>query len=274
MQKKEYSRMKLVEFKVAFKDLVVAYRRRYLALMLGWQDIRQRYRRSTLGPFWLTISMGVMIGMIGLIFGQVLNSPMNEYLPYLSVGIILWTCFSTGVMEGVTCFIDSSGMIRQINLPLSIYPLRVLWRNTIVLFHNLLIIPFVFLFVGKGLQWHVLLLIPGCFLFLLNIFWISLLLGIFCTRFRDLPQIVNSVLQVFFYLTPILWLPNSLNKRSASLIVDTNPIYHLIQLVRAPLLGEIPASLSWVVGGVMACLGVLLSMFILGKYKNKISYWL
>ena len=85
------------EIRVAIADLKRSRQKLYLALMLGWQDIRQRYRRSKLGPFWLTISMGVMIGMIGIVFGQVLSSPMQEYLPFLATGIILWTCFSSKV---------------------------------------------------------------------------------------------------------------------------------------------------------------------------------
>ena len=264
----------LNEIEIAVADLKRSRAKIYLALMLGWQDIRQRYRRSKLGPFWLTISMGVMIGMIGIVFGQVLNSPMKEYLPFLATGIILWTCFSTSVMEGSTSFIDAQGMIRQLDLPLSLYPIRVIWRNIVICGHNIIILPLVFLVVGRGITWDIFLLIPGFIVFSWNMLWVSLLLGTFCTRFRDMPQIVSSLMQVFFYVTPIIWMPNALNARSANLLVDPNPVYHLVQLVRAPILGSSPTMLNWTVSIGMAILGSCLALWFFGKYKKRIAYWL
>ena len=262
------------EIGIAVADLKRSREKLYLALMLGWQDIKQRYRRSKLGPFWLTISMGVMIGMIGIVFGQVLSSPMNEYLPFLATGIILWTCFSTGILEGSTTFIDAQGMIRQLNLPLSLYSIRVLWRNIVICGHNIIILPFVFLAVGHGVSWNIVWIIPGFLVFSWNIFWLSLLLGTFCTRFRDMPPIVNSLLQVFFYVTPIIWMPNALNPRSASLLVDPNPVYHILQVVRAPILGNCPTTLNWFVSVAIAVLGSIVSLWFFGKYKKRIAYWL
>ena len=262
------------EISIAVKDLMRSRRKLYLALMLGWQDIRQRYRRSKLGPFWLTISMGVVIATIGIVFGQVLNSPMKEYLPFLATGIILWTCFSTSVMEGSSAFIDAQGMIRQLDLPLSLYAIRVLWRNIVICGHNIIILPLVFLVVGRGITWDIFWLIPGFVVFCWNMLWVSLLLGTFCTRFRDMPQIVNSLLQVFFYVTPIIWMPNALSARSASLLVEPNPVYHLVQLVRAPILGSSPTLMNWLVAIAMAVIGSLVALWFFGKYKKRIAYWL
>lgn len=259
---------------VAIADLKRSRQKLYLALMLGWQDIRQRYRRSKLGPFWLTISMGVMIGMIGIVFGQVLSTPMQEYFPFLATGIILWTCFSTAVMEGSTSFIDAQGMIRQLDLPLSLYPIRVLWRNVMICAHNVIILPLVFIVVGRGITWDILWLIPGFVVFLWNMLWVSLLLGTFCTRFRDMPQIVSSLIQVFFYVTPIIWMPNVLNPRSASMLVEPNPIYHILQIVRSPILGQAPTTQNWLVSLGVALLGSLFALWFFGKYKKRIAYWL
>ena len=264
----------LNEISIAIADLKRSRKKIYLALMLGWQDIKQRYRRSKLGPFWLTISMGVMIGMIGIVFGQVLNTPMKEYLPFLATGIILWTCFSTSIMEGSTSFIDAQGMIRQLDLPLSLYPIRVLWRNVVICGHNIIILPFVFLIVGRSINFDIFWLIPGFIVFSWNMLWASLLLGTICTRFRDMPQIVNSLMQVFFYVTPIIWMPGALNERSANLLVDPNPVYHLVQLVRAPILGSSPTILNWVVSILMAGIGSFVTLWFFGKYKKRIAYWL
>lgn len=262
------------EIKEALIDLNNTKSKLHLAIMLGWQDICQRYRRSKLGPFWLTISMGIMIAMIGVVFGQVLSSPMEEYLPFLATGIILWTCLSSSVLEGSTSYIDAQGMVRQLSLPLSIYPVRVIWRNIVICLHNMLILPFVFLVVGKGVTLNVLWLIPGVLIFLWNVSWMTILLGTFCTRFRDMPQILNSILQVFFYITPIIWMPNALSPRTTSLLVESNPAFHILQVVRAPILGQCPTMMNWIVSLVIAVLGTLLALCFFGKYKKRIAYWL
>ena len=255
-------------------DITSTFANRALIFLLGWQDIKQRYRRSKLGPFWLTISMGVMIGTIGIVFGQAFKSSMQDYLPYLATGIILWTFCSTSLMEGGTSFISSAGMIRQLYLPLSLYPARVIWRNLVILGHNMIILPFVYMGVGKGITWEILWIVPGMFVLLLNLFWLSLFLGIICARFRDMPQIVTSVLQVFFYVTPVIWVPNSLNPRSMSLLTDPNPMYHLLQIVRAPLLGQSASLLNWTVSITLCLIGFVFSGWFFGKYKRRVAYWL
>ena len=259
---------------IALIDLMGAIDKIHLALMLGWQDIKQRYRRSVLGPFWLTISMGIMIAMIGVIFGQALSVPIRDYLPYIASGIIFWTFISTAIKEGSSSFIQSSGMIRQLALPLSLYPMRILWRNVVILGHNLVIFPLVLLVVGKGINANILWLIPGFLLVLLNVFWISVFLGVCCTRFRDLPPIVASLIQVLFYLTPILWMPGSVQARVTTWIVNTNPAYHLLELLRAPVLGYSPSVLNWEVALCSGVLGTILTLVFYGTYKKRIAYWI
>lgn len=259
---------------VALTDLIGAIDKIHLALMLGWQDIKQRYRRSKLGPFWLTISMGIMITMIGIIFGQALSVPVSEYLPFIASGIIFWNFIASGVNEGSSSFIGSAGMIRQLALPLALYPIRTLWRNIVVLGHNAVIIPIVLLIVGKGINLNILWIFPGFVLLILNIFWISVLLGVCCTRFRDLPPIISSLIQVFFYVTPIIWMPGTVNARVSTWIVNTNPAYHLLELVRAPILGYCPSLLTWCVAFFLAFGGSIVTLWFFGCYKKRIAYWI
>ncbi len=264
----------MTPFQFLKNDIESTFEKRSLIFLLGWQDIKQRYRRSKLGPFWLTISMGVMIGMISLVFGQVFKAPMGEYLPFLASGIILWTFFSSCLMEGGTSFIDSAGMIRQLSLPLALYPARVIWRNLVIMGHNMIILPLVFICVGKSISWEIIWVLPGLVVLLFNVFWMSLFLGTICARFRDMPQIVNSLLQVFFYVTPVIWMPNTLNPRSASLLMDPNPFYHLMQLIRAPLLGQTASVLNWIVSIGLCAVGSVLAGCFFGVYKKRIAYWL
>ena len=259
---------------IALSDIVSATRRYYLVGMLGWQDVRQRYRRSALGPFWLTISMGVMIGTIGFVFGQIFNSPLVEYLPFLAAGMILWGFISTVINEGCTGFIAAEGIIKQLPIPLFVHILRIIWRNLLILAHNIVIYPLVLLAVGKPLSWVAFISIPGLLLVIVNLTWVALILGVLCARYRDLPQIVGSILQILFYLTPIMWMPDLVPARAGLYLLDSNPFYHLLQIIRSPLLGQLPTITHWEVSLGLALLGWGLAIAVYGRYKRRIAYWL
>ena len=260
--------------KIAAHDLAAACLRYSLVGMLGWQDVRQRYRRSSLGPFWLTISMGIMIGTIGLVFGQIFDSPLKEFLPFLAAGMIFWGFVASVLSEGCVAFITAEAVIKQLPIPLFVHILRVIWRNILVLGHNLVILPLVLLAVGKSVGWDALMSIPGFLVLTANMTWMALVLGVICARYRDLPQIVANVLQIVFYLTPVMWLPSLLPKRSAAYLLDMNPAYHLLEIVRAPLLGGHASNLSWVVSIMLGLAGWVFAIFIYGRYKRRIAYWL
>lgn len=259
---------------IAWKDISAALRRYSLVGMLGWQDVKQRYRRSALGPFWLTISMGVMIATIGIVFGRIFKSPMDEFLPFLTIGMIVWTFMSSVVSEGCMSFIAAEGVIKQLPLPLFIHVLRVVWRNFLILAHNIVIFPLVLIAVAKPIGFAALLSIPGLIVVMMNLAWVILILAVLCARYRDLPQIINSLLQVVFYLTPIMWLPNLLPERTGTYLLSWNPLFHLIEIVRAPLLSRTASELNWEVSLGLAIVGWTIALAVYGRYKTRIAYWL
>ncbi|CAI8967809.1 ABC-2 type transporter [Pseudomonas sp. IT-P294] len=200
---------------------------------------------------------------------------MKEFLPFLAAGMIFWSFISTCVLEGCTSLITAESIIKQLPIPLFVHILRTIWRNTLILAHNIVIFPLVLLAVQKPLGLGALLSIPGFVLVALNLAWISLILSILCARYRDLPQIIASVLQIAFYVTPIMWLPGLLSGRSSgTYLLDLNPIYHLIQIVRAPMLGQDASTVSWCVAGGMALLGWCIAIIFYALYKRRIAYWL
>ena len=245
-----------------------------LAAILGWQDIKQRYRRSKVGPFWITISMGVMIASIGIIFGQIFNSPMKEYLPFLAVGIIFWAFISGVINDGCLGFVGAEGLIKQLPIPLFVHILRIVWRNVLILLHNLIIFPVIMLVLGVPITPYIFLAVPGTALVLVNLTWIALLLGMVCTRFRDMPNIIASILQVAFYLTPIIWMPNLLPERAGTMLLDSNPFYHLLEIIRLPFMGQLPNVISWFFALGMAVVGWAITLKVFGRYQHRIAYWL
>lgn len=258
----------------AWEDITAAVGNFHLAALLGWQDVAQRYRRSSVGAFWLTINMGVLIGAMGLIFGTIFRSPMSEFLPFICVGLILWGYFSQLINEGCLSFISNTETMLQLPLPFFTYVLRTWWRNSIILFHNIIIFPIVLLLFGKFMGWTALLVFPAFFLVSLNLLWMMVVLAVVCTRYRDLTQIIQNVMQVGMYVTPIMWQPHQLPADKSMLMLDLNPFYHLVSVIREPLLGQMGTPLNWGVVAGMAVIGWGIALFFLNRYRSRITYWL
>ncbi|AZO75743.1 MAG: ABC transporter permease [Mesorhizobium sp.] len=266
--------MTVMTFSDAFADIGEAVRKRHLATTFGWQDVAQRYRRSRIGAFWLTINMGVMIGALGLIFGNLFRAPMQEFLPFVGCGLIVWSFISTCLSDGCASFISAEGIILQVRMPLFTHVMRSLWRNIIVFAHNLVIVPIALIAVSAPISWAALIALPGFVVVSINLLWMMLVLATICARFRDMTQVVQNFLQVIFYATPIVWQMKTLPANFPAYFFDLNPFYHLITLIRAPLLGEIPSSVTWLYAITTSILGWLFALWFFGRYRKRIPYWL
>ena len=117
------------------EDILPSQQNLSLAYILGLQDVKQRYKRSALGPLWLTLSMSVTISAMGFVFGRIFNTPLHDFFPYLAAGIILWGFISVVLSEGCSVFVDSESIIKQIPLPYFTFILRLIWRNLLIFFH-------------------------------------------------------------------------------------------------------------------------------------------
>jgi lipopolysaccharide transport system permease protein len=258
----------------ATADIVGAIRDSRLAWLLGWQDIVQRYRRSVLGPFWLTLSRGILIGAIGLIFGPVFGRPQTEFLPFLASGLIVWSFIVTCLGDGCNAFVSSEALIKQLPLPFFTHILRVWIRNSVILGHDLLIIPIVFAWFGVRPSWTMLLAVPGFLLLSLVLLSAALVLAIMCSRYRDTPQIVQSLLRVSFYLTPIMWMPELLGTGRRAYVLQFNPFVHLVEVVRSPLLNTLPTTGNWIVATGLAIAGSGMALLLFHKKRKRIVFWL
>jgi len=239
---------------------------------LGWNDVRLRYRRSVLGPFWLTCSMGVMIGTIGFVYANLFDLPASSYLPYLGLGFIVWGLLSTILQESCSAFTGSDGIIRQVRVPHPVHVFRILWRNFIVFFHNLLIYVAIVVIFKIPVGSVTLLVVPALALIWANGVWLGLLLGALSARFRDVQQIVLNVIQIFFYVTPIVWTVEQLPQHSA--IITYNPFFYFVDIVRSPLLGTAPGASTWIVVAAGAALGNAVCLAVWPRIRGRIAYWI
>lgn len=240
--------------------------------ILGWDDIRQRYRRSILGPFWITLSMGIFILLLGVIYGRLFHIDLPTYLPYLSVGFIVWGFLSAVANDSCAAFHESGRIIKQIKLPFSTYVCRVVYRNFIVFLHTIVIFIPIAIYFRVTPNWNTLLAIPGLFLVVINAAWVAAMLATFSTRYRDVQPIVGTVVQLMMFATPIMWKATALG--NARIVAEINPIYHLIEIVRSPMLGEAPELRSWLVAGGLGVIGSLLASALLVSKSRRIVFWL
>lgn len=240
--------------------------------MLSKNDVVRRYRRSRVGQLWLTLSMAVMILGLGIVYASLFNTPMASYLPHLGTGLVLWGLISQTINESCTSFTENENIIRQIALPRFTYLLRTLTRNLIVFAHNLVILPILFVALGSPLNWHTLLFVPGLLMVLANLAWIGYLLAILSARFRDIPQIVASIVQVAFFVSPVIFKPSQLRVDHPILIL--NPFASMLDVMREPLLGNLPHLSSYGILLGLLIVGWTITLNFAGRYSHRVVYWL
>jgi lipopolysaccharide transport system permease protein len=241
--------------------------------LFGFNDVRMRYRRSTLGPFWASLSMGLQVLVTGFVMAFLFHMTLQRYFPYLCIGLIVWATLTTIVSEGATAFISASELILQVKRPLFVYLLQVVWRNIIVGAHTIVIFFVVAFLFGLFPGPTYLLAIPGLALFLLNCIWMAGVVAILSTRFRDIPLIVTNTFMALFWLTPVVYELDQLSGKMKTLI-SLNPLYHVIEVFRAPLLLTAPSALNWLMAIGTAVIGWIFLFLLFARTRKRIPFWL
>jgi ABC-type polysaccharide/polyol phosphate export permease len=191
----------------------------------------------------------------------------------LGTSFVVWGLISSIVLESCSVFISAEGYLRQVPMPKSVFVHRMLVRNAVIFVHNLAILPPLFLIFQVPVSWTLLLGLLGIALIMVNGVWVGLLLGTICARFRDMPQIISSLMQVVFYLTPVMWRPTQLPQRLAWLS-NLNPFQCFLDIVRDPLLGHLPSLLAWKVAGAVTIGGFALATLFFSRFRARIVFWL
>jgi len=241
-------------------------------LYLGIQDIKLRYRRSIIGPWWVTISTAIMILALGVLWSKIFVTDTKTYMPFFAVGYVIWTWISAQISDATSVFLQFENIIKQTNLPFPIYLFRLAIRNLIILTHNFVVVILVIFLVGQGLNENFIYSIPAILLLQIMLVMLCTCIAIFCSRYRDMGQVIMVILQVAFFFSPILWQPNSLKGHEE--LINFNPIFHWIEIIRQPLLGNLASSDSWNYVLMNTFCIFLLTIYLLGKSKLKIAVWL
>jgi ABC-type polysaccharide/polyol phosphate export permease len=155
---------------------------------LGWRDVRLGYRRTLIGPFWTTLNLGLFIVMLGIIWSHLWKQDPKSYIPFVSSGMTAWA------MRGTSVFVAGQPLIRELPISYTMLACALVWRNLIAFGHNFIIYVAVCLYAGVEASWSIFLIVPGLVLMCLNGIWVALLLGLACIRFRDIQQLVTTIL--------------------------------------------------------------------------------
>ncbi|MFC1455634.1 ABC transporter permease [Microvirga arabica] len=257
----------------AADDLLTGVGAWQMWLLLGLNDIRQRYKRSYFGQFWITLSTGIFVAGIGVVYAFLFKHPVDEYIPYLAVNFIFWTFISGILSDSTSVFTQAGAYLSQQALPKTAFVMRIIVRQLLVLVHNFVIILLVYLVFGISVPATILFVLPALAVLLLAAFLAATTIGLLCTRFRDLPQIIQSLLQIAFFLTPIMWRVEQLGDR-APYIVGYNPFAIFLMLVTDPLRGQWPSLDLYGRALIIIALMTLVAAPLFARFRARIVYWL
>lgn len=259
-------------YKYAYKDLISTLQAYKLWLFLGRSDIKIRYRGSILGPLWITITMMIFIGALSLVYSRIFKQPIAEYIPFLTTGILIWNYISSIITDSTDTFTSSKEFIVGMRLPYFMYILRMIWRNILVFLHNLIVYVLVVIFFKMPINGYLLLAIPGFILVTVNLAAISVIISLLGTRFRDLPPIIGAMITVAFFVSPVTWKASLVGVNS--LIIKVNPISYFLDLIRTPLLGQVPQLSSVFYCLIFTIITSMIAFYIFSHNFRKIPFWL
>lgn len=255
------------------EEFTLAFKNRNPWLLLGWYDIKQRYRRSVLGPLWLTLTTGILVAVLGVVWSTLFKTDLRDYMPFFAIGHVIWGFIVMQINDACTGFVQFEHIIKQTRLPMATYALRLLTRNITILGHNAIIILIVIGFVGNGWTWHSAYLLLSIPILCATLFGMTVIISIACTKYRDIQQIVQNLTTIAFFVTPIMWKPELLGD-SRRWIAEINPITHLLHIIRQPILGLHTAPDSWIISTGVMLLTLFIAWVMMNKHGSKIAYWL
>jgi len=238
----------------------------------SWNEVRRRYKRTMLGPMWVTVSLIIFAVVLSFVWAALWKMKIADFLPFLLSGLLPWTMISSAIGESCVAFIANETLMRSRQFPYSTLVYIVLTRNVVIFGHNLIGYVAVGALCGVAFGWSTLLFVPGAALVLVNTGWMCVVVAIFCLRFRDFQQLVVSLLQIATFVTPIFWSAGQLHGKRA-IIVGANLLYHMIEVVRQPMLGKVAAPASYVICAAAAVAGWLFAYWLFARKRHRLAYW-
>jgi ABC-type polysaccharide/polyol phosphate export permease len=235
--------------------------------------MRHRYRRSLLGPFWITATMGIQAFVMGVLLSYLFKTDTQKFLPFVCVSLVTWTFLSVSLNEGASAFISMSSAITQVHRPLWTYVMLVLWRNALIYVHTIVVFFVPAFYMGIYPSWTYLLIPFSLVIVLLNTGWMALAVGVISARFRDVPLIITNALNVLVWLTPVYYQPEQLGANTRA-ILSLNPFTSIIEVGRGPFLNQVPVLSTWLTAIGIAVFGWVFVLGLYSRTRARIPFWI
>jgi len=240
---------------------------------LSLQAVRAQYRRTYLGPWWITLQTVIFIAGLSLLFGILLGRSMDTFVPYVAMGFIIFTWMTGMIQSGASAFTGNSAALHTTPGPLSVYVMKGFATNTIQFLHDLVVIFAVIIIFQVELGFSLLFFPLGAALIIINGIAVGLWLGPVVARYRDVGQFVGSIIRVLFFLTPIFWVADELSSGQRAIVAGWNPLAYLLDITRSPLLGSSPSTISLIGAGVITAVNVVVGIVHFSRVRDRLAYW-
>jgi ABC-type polysaccharide/polyol phosphate export permease len=241
--------------------------------LIGTGDLRRRYARSRIGQFWLALSTGLSTFILGFVWSVLWKVEPGTLLPHLTVSILIWQFMSSVVSESADVFAGGRSLLLSQRLACSTLIFAMVYKNLIILAHNAVIIVIVFLIFQQPVTSQIFWLIPAVILMAFTSIWLGCIIGMLCARFRDVSHALQSILQLGFYVTPVIWKPEFLTEQYRWLLMF-NPFASFMTIVRSTIIGGPFPVFEWILATTIAVGGFLIALPLIGKYHRRLMFWI
>ena len=260
-------------FKIFIFDLILGLKNFRFWKSYALNDLKSKHRRASLGLFWIIINTSLFIFFIGGVLRRAFNLENENYLLYLASGYITWIFVQNCVVNSCNILTESKSFLKTKNFPISVYILRLIYKEILIFSVNFTIIIILLLFAKfPGLN-NIFLIFFALIITILTAIWISFIVSIVCLKFYDLKFFINSIMRLLFFASPIIWI-NREGSKFLDILITFNPVSYFILAIRNPLMGETVSIDVWImiVGISIFCL--IISILIYVYAKDKINYLL
>lgn len=240
--------------------------------LLGFSGLRMRYARSKLGQAWLTLSLFIQIISTGIVWTLLWHISPDQLLPYLALSQVIYQFFSSIILDSTSVFITDARLYTNQYLPFLTSIFSNIYKNIIIFLHNIPIILIVFLYFEVPFKLSLLsfFMLPVLMLFLLSS---SFVIACLCTRYRDLVQIVQSIMNISFLITPIVWKLSYVPEQFRPYFF-ISPFTSFLEIFRNSLLGMDICLSAYLSVAIWTTIFVVLMIFFHRKYERKIVFWI
>lgn len=235
----------------------------------AWLDTVCQYRRSIIGPLWETINMAVLIAGCTVVSSAIFG---GNNLPYIALGIIIWSVILSAVTDGSATFIKNSNYITGTNFSIDLYVGRTVFKTAINFSHHAILYFLAVSFLPVPVGWISLLAIPGIVLLFLNVYWAVVVFAFLSARFRDIEMILRNAVQLAFFITPVFWDYRTIQS-DRKFIVEYNILFYYVEIIRAPLLGEIPPPSHYAAVVIATIIGYLLAFIVYRRLRRQLAFF-